>query len=65
MEEAKKALEGSDIDAIKSAKEKLSEKAMALSARVYEEAAKTAQANPSEENAGSSDGVKEAEYEEK
>ena len=67
IEEAKKALEGTEIDAIKSAKEKLSEKAMALSARVYEEAAKEAQANneSNDEENKPNDNVKEAEYEEK
>ena len=67
IEEAKKTLEKDDLDAIKAAKEKLQEKAMALSARVYEEAAKASQANA--ENADTSsnnnDNVKEAEYEEK
>ena len=62
------ALSLADADMIiKAAKEKLQEKAMALSARVYEEAAKASQANA--ENADTSsnnnDNVKEAEYEEK
>lgn len=67
IEETKKALESTDTDAIKSAKEKLQERAMALSARVYEEAAKKAQANENTntESNGSEDNVKEAEYEEK
>ena len=68
IDNAKKAMEGSDIDAIKAAKDKLSEKAMNLSARVYEEAAKAAQANQSNdanETNNSNDGVKEANYEEK
>ena len=63
IEEAKKAMEGTDIEAIKAAKDKLSEKAMALSAKVYEEAAKANQAN--QENASSADDVKEANFEEK
>lgn len=67
IEETKKALESADTDAIKSAKEKLQERAMALSARVYEEAAKEAQANEnnSAESNESGENVKEAEYEEK
>ena len=68
IDNAKKAMEGSDIDAIKAAKDKLSEKAMNLSARVYEEAAKAAQANQANdanETNDSNDGVKEANYEEK
>ena len=69
IDNAKKAMEGSDIEAIKSSKDKLSEKAMALSARVYEEAAKASQAqqanNNSENTESSNDGVKEANYEEK
>ena len=67
IEETKKALESTDTDAIKSAKEKLQERAMALSARVYEEAAKEAQANEnnSAESNESGENVKEAEYEEK
>ena len=68
IDNAKKAMEGSDIDAIKTAKDKLSEKAMNLSARVYEEAAKAAQANQTNdanETNDSNDGVKEANYEEK
>jgi molecular chaperone DnaK len=68
IEETKKALEGTDLEAIKKAKEKLQEKAMALSARVYEEAAKEAQAKEANENTGNetnNDNVKEAEYEEK
>ena len=69
IDNAKKAMEGSDIEAIKASKDKLSEKAMALSARVYEEAAKASQAqqanNNSENTESSNDGVKEANYEEK
>ena len=72
IDDAKKAMEGTDLDKIKEAKEKLTEKAMALSQRVYEEAAK---ANQNAENASSdasandssnnNDHVKEANYEEK
>ena len=69
VEDAKKALETDDLDKIKEAKEKLSEKAMALSSRVYEEINKQnqeAQANASEEKEDKKeDKVKEAEYEEK
>ena len=66
IKELKEALEGSDIEAIKTKKDALNESAMALGAKVYEEAAKQAQTeseqNTSEEN---KDNVKEAEYEEK
>ena len=66
IKELKEALEGSDIEAIKNRKDALNESAMALGAKVYEEAAKQAQTeseqNTSEEN---KDNVKEAEYEEK
>ncbi len=69
IEEVKKALEGSDIEAIKTSKEKLQEKAMNLSARVYEEInkqsaekANTNQESTEEENSDSK--VKDADYEE-
>ena len=69
---AKKAMEGSNIEEIKTAKDKLAEKAMALSSRVYEEAAKAQQAQNSSnaeqttnENTSSDDNVKEANFEEK
>ncbi len=65
IEDAKKSLEGTDIDAIKTAKEKLQERAMALSARVYEEAAKESQTNNENADSNTNDNVKEAEYEEK
>ena len=69
VEDAKKALETDDLDKIKEAKDKLSEKAMALSSRVYEEinkAQQEAQANTSESKEDKKeDNVKEAEYEEK
>ncbi|NLL02296.1 MAG: molecular chaperone DnaK [Mollicutes bacterium] len=45
LEELKKALEKDDIDEIKKATEALNEKAMDLATKVYEEAAKTAEAN--------------------
>ena len=69
VEDAKKSLETDDLDKIKSAKDKLSEKAMALSSRVYEEinkAQQEAQANANnKEEDKKEDNVKEAEYEEK
>ena len=72
IDEAKKAIEGSDIEAIKTAKDKLTEKAMSLSQRVYEEAAKAAQNNAEANSEGtetteekSNDNIKEANFEEK
>lgn len=70
IKDLKEALEKDNIDDIKSKKEKLQEKAMALATKVYEEAAKNNQANSAEtssEEADSNknDDVKEAEYEEK
>ena len=67
IESAKKALEGNNIDEIKTQKDKLTEKAMALSQRVYEEMNKAnAEASQNtENNTDNTDNVKEAEYEEK
>ena len=70
IDDVKKAMEGNDIEAIKNAKDKLAEKAMALSSRVYEEAAKEAQAkeqssNESADNSSNDGNVKEANFEEK
>lgn len=69
IKELKEALEKDNIDDIKSKKEKLQEKAMALATKVYEQAAKDAQTNQNgaeESNTSSNnDDVKEAEYEEK
>ena len=70
MEELKKALEGEDLEDIKTKKDALSEKAMALATKVYEEAAKAAQENngeTTEEEAkdDKKDDVQEASYEEK
>ena len=73
IDKAKKAMEGSNIEEIKSSKDKLAEKAMALSSRVYEEAAKASQEaqnsskeeQTSNENTSSDDNVKEANFEEK
>ena len=67
IKDVKDALEKDNIDDIKSSKDKLQEKAMALASRVYEEAAKANQAN-NQGNANTEekkDDVKEAEYEEK
>ena len=73
IDKAKKAMEGSNIEEIKTAKDKLAEKAMALSSRVYEEAAKASQEaqnssnaeQTTNENTSSNDNVKEANFEEK
>ena len=73
IDKSKKAMEGSNIEQIKSSKDKLAEKAMALSSRVYEEAAKASQEaqnsskeeQTSNENTSSDDNVKEANFEEK
>ena len=67
IESAKKALEGNNIDEIKTQKDKLTEKAMALSQRVYEEMNKqSAEASQNaSDNSDNTDNVKEAEYEEK
>ena len=65
--ELEKAIEDNDIEEIKDKKEKLQEKAMALSAKVYEEAAKANQANEStsdDSNDKKDDNVKEADIEE-
>ncbi len=67
----KKELEGEDTDAIKAATEKLNEKAMALGAKVYEEANKKAQEEAAKEGSkdkkSKEDGpeVVDAEFEEK
>ncbi len=73
VEELKKELESEDVDKIKAATEKLSEKAMALGAKVYEEANKKAQAEAEKEDKkdkkkkskNNDDEVVEAEFEEK
>ena len=73
IDKAKKAMEGSNIEEIKSSKDKLAEKAMALSSRVYEEAAKASQEaqnsskeeQTSNENTSSDHNLKEANFEEK
>ncbi len=74
VDETKKALETSDIEKIKEAKDKLLSKANELAAKVYEEAAKKNESsaetdNSSEENTNNSnkngDDVVDAEFEEK
>ena len=80
IKEVNEALEGDDTDDIKSKSEKLSEKVMAVSTRVYQEQAKESQAaaeNGKEEDAdedekeekkdkkSKKDNVKDAEFEEK
>jgi len=64
IEELKKELENKDVDKIKEVKEKLNEKAMALATKVYEEAAKKAQAeqNNNEESSNNDDDVVDAEF---
>ena len=72
IDKAKKAMEENNIEEIKSSKDKLAEKAMALSSRVYEEAAKAQQAQTesnteqtTSESKGKDDNIKEANFEEK
>ena len=72
IDAAKKAMEGSNVEEIKAAKDKLAEKAMALSSRVYEEATKAQQAQAgnnaeqtTSENTSKDDNIKEANFEEK
>lgn len=68
IKNTKDAIEKNNIDDIKSSKEKLQEKLIAISSRVYEEASKNAQSNETqseEANSSSDDFVKEASYEEK
>ena len=70
IKDLKDALEKNDLDDIKSKKDKLQEKAMALATRVYEEAAKQqANTNTTDESSNttssSDNDVHEAEYEEK
>ena len=66
LEAAKKALEGTDIDAIKNTSEELNKVAMDLAQKVYEQAAKE-NANSTEESSGSDDHekVEDATYEDK
>ena len=71
MEDVKKALEGDDIEKINSAKDALLTKANELATKVYEEAAKKAQAENKEEDSSDDkkddkkDDVIDAEFEEK
>lgn len=73
IKDLKEALEKDDIEDIKTKKEKLSEKAMALATKVYENIQKEQQAQASSSNEESSESskdskdgdVKDAEYEEK
>ena len=68
VKELKEALEKNDMDKVKTIKESLQEKAMNLSAKVYEQAAKEQQENSSNETANNDskkDDVQDAEYEEK
>ena len=68
IKELKEALEKNDMDKVKTIKENLQEKAMNLSAKVYEQAAKEQQENSSNETANDDskkDDVQDAEYEEK
>ena len=71
MEDVKKALEGDDIEKINSAKDALLTKANELATKVYEEAAKKAQAENKEETSSDDkkddkkDDVIDAEFEEK
>ena len=67
LEAAKKALEGTDIDAIKNTSEELNKVAMDLAQKVYEQAAKENANNESNSSSGNSDHekVEDATYEEK
>lgn len=69
MKELKEALEKDDMEDIKAKKEKLQETAMAFATKVYEEAAKQAQANEANAQEATEDkkddNVVDAEYEEK
>ena len=68
IKELKEALEKNDIEDIKAKKDKLNETAMAFATKVYEEAAKNAQAeqnNESNDTDSKKDDVQDAEFEEK
>lgn len=72
MKDLRKALEGNDLDDIKSKKDKLMETAMAFATKVYEEASKQQQENAKsdsetteETKSSKKDNVVDAEYEEK
>jgi len=65
IKELKEALEKDDLDDIKEKKEKLTEKAMVLATKVYENIQKEEAAKANNESSDKDDDVKEAEYEEK
>jgi len=66
IKDLKDALEKDDLDDIKEKKEKLTEKAMALATKVYENIQKEEAAKANDESSNDKDDdVKEAEYEEK
>ncbi len=68
IKELREALDKNDLEDIKAKKEKLNESAMALGAKVYEEAAKSQAQNSSSSEQTSEnkdDNIKDAEYEEK
>ena len=69
IEEVKKALEGTDTDEIKKKTEELNKVAMDLAGKVYEQAAKEAQANSASDDNNNNDDdhekVEDATYEEK
>ncbi|MBD9098947.1 molecular chaperone DnaK [bacterium] len=68
VKELKEALDKNDMDKVKTIKENLQEKAMNLSAKVYEQAAKEQQENSNNEASNDDskkDDVQDAEYEEK
>ena len=65
IKELKEALEKDDTEDIKKKTESLSETAMALGAKVYEEASKQAAAEENKEEDKKDNNVKDAEYEEK
>ena len=68
VKELKEALDKNDMDKVKTIKENLQEKAMNLSAKVYEQAAKEQQENSNNETSNDDskkDDVQDAEYEEK
>ena len=66
LDELKEALDKNDLDDNKAKKEKLNETAMAFATKVYEEAAKKAQAEQSNTTeSDKKDDVQDAEFEEK
>ncbi|OIJ22119.1 molecular chaperone DnaK [Anaerobacillus alkalidiazotrophicus] len=60
----KTALEGTDAEAIKTAKDELQELVQALSVKLYEQAAQAAQGEQGQQDAKADDNVVDAEYEE-